>query len=68
MEFKKSKLKTVRNALKIAVMYAKTECYIAEFKELLIDVESEIIKESKQDKTIKNGNDNVHKRSKMQRL
>ena len=52
MEFKKSKLETVRNALKIAVMYAKTESYTADFALLLVDVESAIIEEKEQEKRL----------------
>jgi hypothetical protein len=52
MEFKKSKLEIVRNSLKIAVMYAKTESYTAEFALLLLDVESAIIQEAEQEKRI----------------
>lgn len=52
MEFKKSKLETIKNALQYAVMYAKTESETAEFALLLVDVETAIVSEVEQEKRI----------------
>lgn len=52
MEFKKSKLQTIEQALQIAVMYAKTESYTAEFALLLLDVQLAIVREAEQEKRI----------------
>lgn len=52
MKIEKSKLQTIEQALQIAVMYAKTESYTAEFALLLLDVQSAIIQEAEQDKRI----------------
>lgn len=52
MEFKKSKLETVKNALQYAVMYAKTESETAEFGLLLVDVQVAIVEEAEQEKRI----------------
>ena len=49
MEFKKSRLQTVRNALKVGVMYAQSEHFTAEFALLLVEVEAAIIEEKAQD-------------------
>lgn len=52
MEFKKTKLETIKNALQYAVVNAKTEQETAEFAFLLLDVETAIVQEAEQDKRI----------------
>ena len=52
MEFKKSKLETIKNALQYAVLNAKTESETAEFALLLSDVQSAIVQELEKEKTI----------------
>lgn len=52
MEFKKSKLETIKNALQYAVLNAKTESEEAEFALLLIDVQTGIVKEKELQKRI----------------
>ncbi len=52
MEFKKSKLELVKNALQYAVLNAKTESETAEFALVLLDVQSAIIREAEKEKRI----------------
>ena len=52
MEFKKSKLELVKNALQYAVWNAKTESETAEFALVLLDVQSAIVREAEHEKQI----------------
>lgn len=52
MKIRGKKLKMIEQALQYAVLYAKTEAETAEFAQILLDVQSTIIEEVKENKRI----------------
>lgn len=52
MQFSKSKLKTIRDAVQYAVMYAKTESETAEFALLLPEIETAIVQEQQKEERL----------------